>query len=198
MIIDGRKRCPLPADRTSCVCAERTVVRHAIRPSTIVDPRRTGSDRRGRQTIGRRPDWSCPVQRLQYRLARVHSRSDLGFGRATEISRSSTGRACVEKLKVPSGVFDAPRVSPDGKRVALGIDDVKGANIWIYDLSGASSIRQLTFGGRNRFPVWTADGQRVAFQSDREGDRGIFWQRADGTDTAQRLTKPDPGALTYP
>jgi dipeptidyl aminopeptidase/acylaminoacyl peptidase len=104
----------------------------------------------------------------------------------------------VEKLKLPSGAYEAPRVSPDGKRIALGIDDVRGANIWIYDLSGASSIRQLTLGGRNRFPVWSADGQRIAFQSDREGDLGIFWQRADGTDTAQRLTRPDRGVSHIP
>jgi Tol biopolymer transport system component len=104
----------------------------------------------------------------------------------------------VEKLKAPSGAYQVPRVSPDGKRVALGIDDTRGANIWIYDRSTASSIRQLTFGGRNRFPVWTSDGQRIAFQSDREGDTGIFWQRADGTDTAQRLTKPDQGVSHIP
>ncbi len=54
--------------------------------------------------------------------------------------------------------------------------------MWIYDLSGASAPRRLTFGGKNRFPIWSADGERVAFQSDREGDLGIFWQRADGTD----------------
>jgi Tol biopolymer transport system component len=54
-------------------------------------------------------------------------------------------------------------------------------------------MRQLTFGGRNRFPIWSADGQHVAFQSDREGDLGIFWQRADGTGAAERLTKPDQG-----
>jgi len=32
---------------------------------------------------------------------------------------------------------------------------------------------------------------RVAFQSDREGDLGIWWQRADGSGVAERLTKPD-------
>jgi serine/threonine protein kinase/Tol biopolymer transport system component len=104
----------------------------------------------------------------------------------------------VEKLKAPSGAYETPRVSPDGKRVALGIEDGKRANIWIYDLLSASSIRQLTFGGRNRFPVWTADSQRIAFQSDREGDPGIFWQRADGTDTARRLTTPDRGVSHIP
>jgi predicted Ser/Thr protein kinase len=107
-------------------------------------------------------------------------------------------RGSIEKLNAPSGAYEISRVSPDGRWVALGIDDAKGANIWIYDLAGTSSVRQLTFGGQNRFPVWTADSQRVAFQSDREGDRGIFWQRADGTDTAQRLTKADEGVSHTP
>src|SRR5687768_18027177 len=39
-------------------------------------------------------------------------------------------------------------------------------------LAGASSARRLTLGGRNRVPVWSADGERVAFQSDRDGDLG--------------------------
>ena len=59
-------------------------------------------------------------------------------------------------------------------------------------------MRRLTIGGRNRFPIWSADGLRVAFQSDREGDQGIFWQRADGTGTAERVTKPDEGASHVP
>ncbi len=36
-----------------------------------------------------------------------------------------------------------------------------------------------------------ADGKRVAFQSDREGDRAIFWQPVGGG-TAERLTRPEP------
>src|SRR5262249_7935993 len=67
----------------------------------------------------------------------------------------------------------------------------KASIIWIYDLAGGSSVRQLTLNGKNRYPIWTADSQRVAFQSDRDGDRAIFWQRADGTGTAERLTKPE-------
>jgi Tol biopolymer transport system component len=38
--------------------------------------------------------------------------------------------------------------------------------------------------------VWI-DAEHVAFQSDREGDLGIFWQRADGTTPPERLTTPD-------
>ena len=66
-----------------------------------------------------------------------------------------------------------------------------------YELSGASAVQRLTFGGNNRFPIWSADGQRVTFQSDREGDPAIFWQPAIGG-TAERLTKPDPGTSHMP
>lgn len=103
-----------------------------------------------------------------------------------------------EPLKLPPGPYEVPRISPDGKHVAFGSDDGKEVSVWIYDLAGTSSMRRLTFGGRNRFPVWSADGQRVAFQSDREGDLGIFWQRADGTGLAERLTKPEQGAAHLP
>ncbi|OFW20401.1 MAG: hypothetical protein A3H97_20960 [Acidobacteria bacterium RIFCSPLOWO2_02_FULL_65_29] len=91
-------------------------------------------------------------------------------------------------------------MSPDGTRIAFGSDDGKEVSIWIYELSGTSAMRRLTFEGQghNRFPVWSADSQRVAFQSDREGDLGIFWQRADGTGTAERLTKADEGAAHIP
>jgi serine/threonine-protein kinase len=101
-------------------------------------------------------------------------------------------------LKLPPGSYEHPRVSPDGKRVAFGTDDGKEAIVWIYDLAGTNSMRRLTFGGRNRFPVWSADGQHVAFQSDRDGDLGIFWQRADGTGAAERLTKADQGTSHAP
>ena len=59
-------------------------------------------------------------------------------------------------------------------------------------------MRQLTVGGRNRYPIWSGDGARVAFQSDREGDVSIFWQRADGTGPAERLTTAEPGTFHVP
>lgn len=59
-------------------------------------------------------------------------------------------------------------------------------------------MRRLTVGGRNRYPTWFADGARVAFQSDREGDVSIFWERADGTGPAERLTTAEPGTFHVP
>jgi len=95
-----------------------------------------------------------------------------------------------EWLRLPPLLYEAPRVSPDGTRIIVGTDDGHEAVVWMYHLSGATALQRVTFGGSNRFPVWAADGRRVAFQSDREGDRGIFWQSVDGTGTAERLTTP--------
>ena len=68
-----------------------------------------------------------------------------------------------EPLKLPPGEYEFPRVSPDGKRIAFETTDGKEAVISIYELSGASSLRRLTFGGNNRFPIWSADGRAWRF-----------------------------------
>ena len=106
-------------------------------------------------------------------------------------------KGATESLKLPSGRYEFPRVSPDGKRIVFGTSDGKEAVVSIYELSGVSSVRRLTFGSNNRFPVWSADGRQIAFQSDREGDAALFEQPADGG-PAERLTKPDPGTFHVP
>jgi serine/threonine-protein kinase len=104
----------------------------------------------------------------------------------------------VKPLGLMPGSYGFPRISPDGKRIAFERVTGKDVAVWVYDLSGVISARQLTLTGTNRYPIWSADGERIAFQSDREGDKGIFWQRADGTGTAERLTKPDKGIEHIP
>jgi len=46
--------------------------------------------------------------------------------------------------------------------------------------------------------VWSADSRRVTFQSDRDGDPAIYWQPADGSGTADRLTSPEKGTAHIP
>src|SRR5262249_53981474 len=87
----------------------------------------------------------------------------------------------VQPLNLPPRPYAFPRFSPDGKRVVVESFDGRQAAIWIIDVLGKIPPRQLTLSGKNRFPIWTADGERVAFQSDREGDLGIWWHRADGS-----------------
>jgi Tol biopolymer transport system component len=104
----------------------------------------------------------------------------------------------VAPLKLPPAAYQHPRAAPKGSQIAFASDDGKDAIVWTYDLSvPAEQPKRLTFAGKNRFPIWSADGQRVAFQSDREGDLGIFWQPANGG-TADRLTKAEPGTAHVP
>jgi eukaryotic-like serine/threonine-protein kinase len=112
----------------------------------------------------------------------------------------ATDRNGSTPLPVPPAPYLHPRVSRDGKHVAVGIEDEQDAYVSIYDLPAAGALRRLTLAGEghNRFPVWSGDGQFMAFQSDREGDPSIFMRRADGSSPAVRLTKAESGVSHVP
>ena len=101
------------------------------------------------------------------------------------------GKGGMERLGLTPGTYRAPRVSPDAKSVAVESGGINDSNIWVHELGAGTASRRLTFGGNNRSPVWSHDGEWIAFQSDRDGDLAVFRQRADGTGTAERLTKPE-------
>jgi eukaryotic-like serine/threonine-protein kinase len=103
-----------------------------------------------------------------------------------------------EVLKLHPAAYESPRFSPDGKRIVFGMNDGKNVDLWTHDLDGTTALRKLTFGGRNRFPIWSPDGQYIAFQSDREGDLAIYTERADLDGGAERLSKPDTGTSHIP
>ncbi len=105
-------------------------------------------------------------------------------------------KGTITPLKVPLAPYVYPRVSPDGTMIAVGIDDGKEAVVLVYDLRSAA-LQRFTFGGKNRFPIWTSDSKRIVFQSDRDGDPGIFWQAADGS-VAERLTTAPAGESHVP
>jgi serine/threonine-protein kinase len=104
----------------------------------------------------------------------------------------------VTDLPLRPGNYDYPRASPDGKSIAFQLSQGGRASVWVYPLSGGTSMRNITLVGQNRHPVWSGDSSRLAFQSDREGDPGIFAQRADGSGAAVRLTKPETGVAHVP
>lgn len=102
----------------------------------------------------------------------------------------------IERLKLPPGRYMWPRVSPDGKRAAFAIEDSAAVNIHTYELSGASNVQRRTYGGSNRFPIWAADNRRIAFQSDRGGDLGIWLTTLGGA--TMRLTTAAKGESHAP
>ena len=107
-------------------------------------------------------------------------------------------RGDVRHLHLLAAPYEAPRVSPDGRQVAMSTDDGTDASVWIHDLAQPRSLRKLTVAGRNRFPLWSPDSKRIAFQSNRGGDVAIFSQAADGSDAPARLTTAAAGAIHTP
>ena len=103
-----------------------------------------------------------------------------------------------ERMNLVPARYSLPRISPNGRRLAVQIDDGQRASIGVYDLSDRGAVRRLTIGDDSRFPVWSADSEMLTFQSSREGDRGLFWQRADGQRAAERLTKAPEGSGHVP
>jgi len=108
--------------------------------------------------------------------------------RVTLASVDVAGKA--QPIGVPGPGHDQPRVSRDGRWVAYQTEYSEGTDITVFEIGSKTAPVRLTFGGRSRSPVWSHDGRRVIFQSDRDGDRGLFWQLSDGTTAAERLTMP--------
>jgi len=114
-----------------------------------------------------------------------------GIGQRVLASTDRSGKK--ETLGLPPGAYNYPRFSPDGKQLAVQIDDDSGTAISIFEISGKSSLRRLTFQGNSISPVWSRDGRRVTFGSNQQGKPGIFWQAADGTGVPERLTTTATG-----
>jgi serine/threonine protein kinase/Tol biopolymer transport system component len=92
-----------------------------------------------------------------------------------------------QPLAAPAHPYSMPRVSPDGRRVAVALQD-QDSQTWLYDFS-RKTLTKFTFEGSvNISPVWTPDGKRLAFNSDKGGAANIFWQLADGSGGLERLT----------
>ncbi len=91
-----------------------------------------------------------------------------------------------QPVAAPARAYVFPRLSPDGRRVSVGITEQE-TQVWLYDLS-RETLTRFTFEGHvNLNGVWTPDGKRIAFQSNREGPLNLFWQLADGSGGLERL-----------
>jgi serine/threonine-protein kinase len=87
-------------------------------------------------------------------------------------------------------LYLGPRISPDGKKLAMWIRDEKGGQVWIYDIS-RGTLSRLTSEGQNFWPIWTPDGKKVTFPSMRTGSEGIgiFMKPVDRSLPGKQLTQ---------
>jgi serine/threonine-protein kinase len=97
-------------------------------------------------------------------------------------------------LRSAPSIWGTPKFSPDGRRLALTLNIRGQTDIWTYAWDTDTSTRFTFDPAVDAMPVWTPDGRRIAFASQRaDGIHNLYWQRADGSGEAQRLTEsPQP------
>jgi eukaryotic-like serine/threonine-protein kinase len=94
-----------------------------------------------------------------------------------------------EPIPAPPRAYGWPRLSPDGRRLALGIS---GSNqgVWLYDLA-RSALSLVAETPLTPNPIWTPDGKRLTFNFTTHGPWNIFWVPSDGSGSVERLATSD-------
>ena len=90
-------------------------------------------------------------------------------------------------IPAPPRAYLSARLSPDSTRVVVNAYDQEN-DIWVWDLA-RQTLTRLTFDPAiDAAPVWTPDGRRLVFASNRGGVYNLYARAADGTGTEVRLT----------
>ena len=88
----------------------------------------------------------------------------------------------------PPGPSVSPRLSPDGSKLAVSLNN----DIYVYDPQRGSSLRLSFDSAYNAYPVWTPDGKHIVYS--RTGASGMWWVRSDGSDQPQLLYEAKNGS----
>jgi serine/threonine protein kinase len=78
--------------------------------------------------------------------------------------------------------FEEPRLSPDGKKIAMTIRGEPIADIWLQDLTRGALTRFTFDAAEEETPLWSPDGKWIAYAADRKETHGIYLKLADGSD----------------
>lgn len=131
-------------------------------------------------------DTISPKLSLKSPFISVEISSVASLAKLVLVDRHGVARAVTET----PAVFSGPRMSPDGRSLAVTVfdDNVGQRDIWISQLS-RGTLSRLTFGEVDSTdPVWTPDGEQIIFSSPRsQGTFGMFSKPAHGGAPAVRL-----------
>jgi Tol biopolymer transport system component len=79
------------------------------------------------------------------------------------------------------GNYHQIALSPDERRVAVEIPDAEGQfDLWVMDVSRGVASRLTSDPANERDPVWSPDGQELAYGSFGVGDHGLFRKDLSG------------------
>jgi eukaryotic-like serine/threonine-protein kinase len=93
-----------------------------------------------------------------------------------------------EAAGIAPGPYTRAAVSPDGTRIALSTSGPESRDLWLYSIPRGTLTRVTFDDPVDTAPVWTPDGRRLVFRSDRDGG-GLFMVGADGAGAPVRLTQ---------
>ena len=106
----------------------------------------------------------------------------------TWLDRSGKALATVGDLD-PAGLSD-PDLSPDGKRIAV-TRTVNSNDVWLIDAIRGVPTRFTFDAAFEARPIWSPDGLRVAFQSNRSGVYDLYSKAASGAGADELLLESD-------
>jgi len=90
-------------------------------------------------------------------------------------------------------------LSPDGTRVLAGLADAsrRSSDLWIYDVRRGLRTRFTFDPSSENMGVWSPDGSRVAFNSERAGRLDVYMKAASGVGAEQLLAADDQNKWPY-
>jgi len=86
-----------------------------------------------------------------------------------------------------------PRLSPDGTQIAFDKYDTgtQTTQIWVGDVARGVQTPLTSGSNSNASPVWSPDGSRIAFQSDRKHQADVYVRQVQGSGSDEALTDED-------
>jgi eukaryotic-like serine/threonine-protein kinase len=114
-----------------------------------------------------------------------------GAGTATAFQLAWTDRAGKAMgLFGPPGAYSRFRLAPDDKRIAF---DVANQDVWVLDAVRGVTSRLTSNPAFDNAPVWSPDGLRLLFSSNRNGGYDVYTKSASGTGQEELLIKMGTG-----
>lgn len=98
------------------------------------------------------------------------------------------GQGVETPLALPRRAYTHPRLSPDGRSLALFASD-QSIDLWLSDLMRSTLSRVTSGAGVESYPVWTPDEKSLIFSSQTASVGNLYRQRADGSGVPERLTE---------
>ena len=106
----------------------------------------------------------------------------------TRLELVDRGGRSLRQLALPAGVYEQLRFSPDGSRLALTYRKTgEVGRVWLVDIARNITTRFAFEGNFDVQPIWTPDGSRVIWGSDRADGRNLYWKNSDGSGKEELL-----------